>query len=260
LVLPFLVFLPVAAWSGVGIWRSAGRRIDFARPFWGWIARAAVVAGVAILILATIMLVRAGSTILSARANPAIVAYEVSLRGNTAVFHGEITGAAADELELLLKEKSVKRLALAGSGGGDLDQTLRLAKLIRERRLFVVALAECDAACTLLLAAGKVRAIAPGTIMGFTAEPDSAMRLYKQAGLGAPFLDGLRKQPPDAVFEPPLYNLIASGFLTDIFVAAERHYVAAPKWCAKNLAACGRSGRQNMDVEKKSSGGNGDGR
>src|SRR5476651_588683 len=69
LVLPFFVFLAVATWSGVGIWRSAGRRIDFARPVWGWIARAGVVAGIAILILATMMLVRAGSTILSARDN-----------------------------------------------------------------------------------------------------------------------------------------------------------------------------------------------
>jgi hypothetical protein len=254
LVLPFFVFLAVAAWSGVGIWRSAGRRIDFARPFWGWIARAAVVLGVAILILAAIMLVRAGGAILSARANATVAAYEVSLRGNTAVFHGEITSAAADELELLLKDKSVKRLALAGSSGGDLGQALRLAKLIQDRKLFVVALAQCDAACTLLLAAGKVRAVVPDTIMGFAAEPDSAMRLYRQAGLGAAFVDSLRKNPPDALFEPALYNLIASGFLTDIFVAAERHYISAPKWCARNLTACGRSGRQNMDAEKNSGG------
>lgn len=259
LVLPFLVFLPVAAWSGVGVWRSAGRRIDFARPFWGWMARAAVVAGVAILILASIMLVRAGSTILSARANATLAAYEVSLRGNTAVFHGEITKAAADELELLLKDKSVKRLALAGSSGGDLAQALRLAKLIRDRKLFVVALAQCDGACTLLLAAGKVRAVVPDTIMGFAAQPEPAMRFYKQAGLGAAFADSLRKQPPGALFEPALYNLITSGFLTDIFVAAERRYISAPKWCAKNLAACGRSGRQNLGLEKNS-GGNADGK
>lgn len=257
LVLPFLVLLPVAAWSGVGIWRSAGRRIDFARPFWAWLARAAVVAGIAILFLGVIMLVRASLAIMSAHANGSIAAYEVSLRGNTAVFHGEITSAAADELELLLKDKSVKRLALAGSGGGDLSQALRLAKLIQDRKLFVVALAQCDSACTLLLAAGKMRAIVPDTIMRFGAGPDSALRLYKQARLDGAFVDSLRKQPPDALLEPALYNLIASGFLTDIFVAAERRYVAAPKWCARNLAACGRSGRENLDLEKNS-GGNGD--
>lgn len=254
LVLPFLAFLPVAAWSGVGIWRSAGRRIDFARPFWGWMARASVVAGVVILSLATIMIARAGSAILSARATAPVPAYEVSLRGNTAVFHGEITQAAADELELLLKDKSVKRLALAGSSGGDPGQALRLARLIGARKLFVVALAQCDAACTILLAAGNVRAVVPDTIMGFGAEPDLAMRLYRQAGLGEAFLDGLRRQPPDALFEPSLYDLIARGFLTDIFVAAEHHYISAAKWCAKNLTACGRSGRQNMDAERNSGG------
>ena len=53
--------------------------------------------------------------------------------------------------------------------------------------------------------------------------------------------------------------VIASGFLTDIFVAADGHYIPAPKWCAKNLTQCGRSGRQNMDAQKNS-GGNGDGK
>jgi hypothetical protein len=85
------------------------------------------------------------------------------------------------------------------------------------------------------------------------------MGLYRQAGLGAAFLSGLRKQPSDSLFEPALYNLIASGFITDVFVAAEHHYISAPKWCAKNLAACGRNGRQNMDAEKNS-GGSGDGK
>jgi hypothetical protein len=185
----------------------------------------------------------------------------VNLRGNTAVFHGEITKPAADELELLLRDRSVKRLAIAGSNGGDLQQTLRLAQIIHVRRLFVVGLAQCDAACTLLLAAGQVRAIVPDTIMGFTAVPGSpaAMRLYRQAGLSVLLLDGLRKLPPDTLFEPPLRTLIVSGFLNNIFVSAQRRYVPARAWCAKNLVACERTGRQNMDAVRNT-GDDGDGK
>jgi hypothetical protein len=261
LVSPFLVLLGAAAWSGVGIWRSAGRRIDFSRPVWGWIARGAVVTTAAILVACAIILAGALREIILFPDGRAAASYEVALRGNTAVFHGQITTAAADELELLLKDQSVKRLAIAGSNGGDVEPALRLAQLIRARKLFVVALAQCDAACTLLLAAGDVRAVAPDTIMGFGSNAGSpdAMRLYRQAGLSAAFVNDLSNQKPDVLVEPTLRTLIASGFLTNIFVDANKRYVLARTWCIRHAAACVRTGRQ-IGEAKKSSGGTGDGK
>jgi hypothetical protein len=259
MVLPFFVLVPAAAWSGAGIWNSAARHLNFARPLWIWSARASVVMGaVALVLTASLIAKSARSILLAPEGEPA--AYEVTLRGNTAVFHGEIGKAAADELELLLKEKSVKRLAIAGSNGGDLAQALRLATIIHARKLFVVALSQCDAACTLLLAAGQVRAVVPDTIMGFGAVPGSpaALRFYRQAGLSTLLVDGLRKLPPDTLFEPSLRTLIVSGFLNNVFVNAKRRYVSARAWCAHNKMACDHTGRQNMDAAKVSGGvGNG---
>lgn len=255
LALPVLLLLLVSIWSAVGIWRSAGRRIDFARPFWGWAARLMLPTIAALLILVTAMFLRATSAMLAAPANGRDSAYDVALRGNTAVLRGELTPAAAGELELLLKDKTVKRLALAGSGGGDMDQALRLARIIRDRRLFVVALAQCDGACTLLLAAGRSRALLPDTIIGFGAASAEATRIYRQAGLSAHFFDGLNNQNRDALVEPPLRTLITLGFVTDIFVSALRRYVPAPGWCAKHLATCNNTGRQNMQARDNSGGG-----
>ncbi len=251
---PVVALLLVAAWSGVGIWRSAGRRIDFARPVWGWTARLALPTVAVILVLTAAMFLRATSTMLSTSGAGPGSAYDVTLRGNTAVFHGELTTAAAGELELLLKDKSVKRLALAGSGGGDMGQALRLAGIVHDRKLFVVALTQCDAACTLLLAAGRVRALLPDTIVGFGAASEAATHIYRQAGLSARFFDGLRSQGPDARFEPPLRTLITIGFVTDIFVSALRRYVPAAGWCAKHLAACNHTGRQNTNGQNNSRG------
>ena len=260
MVLPFLALLPVAAWSGAGIWNSAGHRFNFSRPLWGLIARGGVLLGGVALVVAAMLLARTARAILLPPEVEPGPAYEVTLRGNTAVFHGEVSKAAADDLELLLKDRSVKRLAIAGSNGGELQQVLRLATIIHQRKLFVVALAQCDAACTLLLAAGHVRAIVPDTIIGFAAPTGSpeARQLYGQAGLSGLLLDGLRKLPPGTLFEPPLRTLIVSGFVNNVFVSAQRRYLAARVWCAKNLVACNRTGRQNMDAIKNSGGtGNG---
>jgi hypothetical protein len=261
MVLPFVALLPIAAWSGAGIWNSAGHRFNVSRPIWALVARSAVLAGAVALLVAGTFLARTARAILLAPEIEPGPAYEVTLRGNTAVFHGEVSKPAADELELLLQDRSVKRLAIAGSNGGELQQVLRLATIVHRRKLFVVALAQCDAACTLLLAAGHIRAIVPDTIIGFAAPTGSpeARQLYREAGLSGLLLDGLRKLPPGTLFEPPLRTLIVSGFVNNVFVSTQRRYLAARIWCAKNLVACNRTGRQNMDA-MKNSGGIGDGK
>ncbi|MGZ5999865.1 MAG: hypothetical protein ACXWLC_10810 [Rhizomicrobium sp.] len=253
----FLVFALIDVWAGVGIWRSAGRRILFGRRGWAWAARAAISSNFAVLILACVMLVNKTHAIVSP-AHDMAGSYEVTLRGTTAVLHGQITKAAADELELLLNDKTVKRLAIAVGSGGEIGPALRLAKLIHARRLFVVALAQCDGACTLLLAAGGARAAVPETIIGFNAGTAETQQVYREAGLAGPLLDSLRRQQVGAMYEPTLRVLIENRFLTDIFVDASRRYVRAPLWCAKNLVVCARTGRQNGDADKRP-GGNGDG-
>jgi hypothetical protein len=205
-----------------------------------------------VLLAATVLF---GSQLRSILERPRTVApsYEVTLRGNTAVFHGRLSQAAAGELELLLGDKSVKRLAIADSSGGEAQAALPLAKLIHTRKLFVVALANCDPACVLLLAAGSVRAILPETRLQFGSGIDA--KIYRQAGLvGMPFAALHAKRAADP-FAPSLRTLIANGFVTSIFVLANRHYVRAAEWCVKNPVACNRPAGQNAGAHETRGGG-----
>jgi hypothetical protein len=253
----FVVFALMDAWAAVGIWRSAGRRILFGHFGWAWISRIAVLMNFVVLLLAAVMLVNETHTLIW---GPSDLSghYEVTLRGTTAVFRGRLTPSAADDLELLLSDKTVRRLAIAESDGGDADAALRIARLARARKIFVVALSQCDGPCTLLLAAGGARAAVPQSVIVFGANAPDALQFYRQAGLAGPLLAVLNRLRPGASYEPTLRTLIENRFLTDIFVDATRRYARAPGWCAKNLVVCGRTGRQNRGPANRS-GGSGDG-
>lgn len=227
--LPVLLFVfALGVLSSVGIWRSTMRRPVVGRRTSAWaarIAQALVVMNVILAIAAGVRLAGDVRVLIAARQRPA-QGYEVTLRGNTAVFQGRMSAAAAGELELLLSDKSVKRLAIARSADGEVAPALPLAKIIRARKLFVVALAKCDSACTALLTAGGVRAIVPETVLTF--------------GSGKP--------------EPSLHRLIATGIVTTVFDAATRRYVRAAVWCAKNAVACARTGSQNAAARTRGDG------
>jgi hypothetical protein len=253
--LPFTLFVLADIWGAVGIWRCASKYNKFARPIAAWAARtaqAAVVTNFVVLVAATVMF---GSQLraIGESARATAPAYEVTLRGNTAVFHGRLSQAAAGELELLLGDKSVKRLAIADSSGGETRAALPLAKLIRTRKLFVVALATCDAACIFMLAAGDVRAVLPQTRLQFGNGIDT--NVYRQAGLiGMPF-DALHAKRPGGQFTPSLRMLIADGFVTSMFVVANRRYMRATEWCVKNPVACNRTAGQNAGAHETRGGG-----
>jgi len=86
-----------------------------------------------------------------------------------------------------------------------------------------------------------VRAILPETRLQFGSGIDNT--IYRQAGLvGMPF-DALRAQRAGTPFAPTLRTLIANGFVTSIFVLANRRYARASDWCVKNPKAAPGSRR-----------------
>jgi hypothetical protein len=245
-LLPLLFILALGVLSAVGIWRSTTRRPMFGRQESVWatrIAQVLVVLNVILAIAAGARLVADVRTLIAARQHPG-QGYEVALRGASAVFSGRLNAAAVGEVQLLLGDKSVRRLVITDGVGGDEATALPLAKLIHERKISVVALARCDAACTLLLAAGSVRAIVPTTLLTFGGDA----RIYRAAGLAGMPASLLASPGNTARIDPPIRTLIEDGFVTSIFVAKTRHYVRAPQWCAKNLVACARTGRQNDEA------------
>ena len=223
--LPFLILVLIDVWGAVGVWRCAGKQTIFGRRTSAWAergAQAVVIANAVAVVAAAVMIADQSRAVLRGP-RPVAPAYEVTLRGNTAVFQGRMNTAAADELELLLSDKSVKRLAITRSADGEVGSALKLVKLIRARNVFVIALAKCDAACTALLTAGSVRAIVPQTILNF---------------------GGSRP-------EPSLRSLIAAGVVTTIFDANTRRYVRARLWCANNPVVCAHTGSQNAETRTR---------
>lgn len=262
-VLPFLAYLPLLTWQLVGIWRSAGRRISDGRPAWAWIARIVIVVNLVVLATTFISNVKTNYSLVNAYFEERAARFEVEGHGNYAILHGEITDAAADQLEPLLKAPHMSRLVINGSNGGFVLPTLRLAKVIHDRKLMVVAIGECDSACTGLIAAADVRAINPDTICGFhrgtmaglndTAEGWNKVEdYYKSAGMSPKLLDKVRQHHgPRDLYEPKMRELIETGFITDIYDPGITHFVSSRDWCASHAVQCDRTGRQNAAAQPK---------
>ena len=259
-LLPVMALLPCAVWSGVGIWRSAGNRIAEGRYGWAWVARIVILFNLLALIMALITAGRVTYAIGSAAHNEDIAKSEVILQGDQAVFTGELTHAVEDKLTPMLKNLKVVRLVLSSNGGLILP-ALRLAKLVHERHLFVVAIGQCDSACAILLAAGGERAITPVTQVGFhsgTVEGFAPGELpnnhdedkyYKGAGLTEAMIAEIhRHHGLNDSFNPTLHALIDCGFLTQILVPKQHLYEFAGEWCAANAGLCGNSGKKNHSL------------
>ena len=260
-LLPFLAFLPFAAWSGVGIWRSAGHRIAEGRLGWAWVARVVILLNALTLAVSIAATARANYAIVNAFFDERAAKYSIVDKGSYVIFHGEITDAGANQLEPLLVNPRVKRLVINGSNGGFVAPTLRLAKVIHDRGLFVVALAQCASSCTVLLAAGATRAVEPGTELGFHLgtmagldDPalgwDEADRYYAGAGMSAELIARIRSHHgPHDLYRPPLRELIDDGFVTQVFVEQLDGYEPARTWCART-PACGGSSSQSYGASK----------
>jgi hypothetical protein len=268
-MLPFLAYQPIAVWQGVGIWRSAGRRIAEGKRGWSWVARIVVLGNVAVLLAAFYNYGRLNYALLNLSLEERAARYEVLSHGNYVVFHGEITVAAADKLAPLLEASKTRRLVINGSNGGFIRPTLRLAKIIHDRKLMVVAIGECDSACTALLAAAPDRAISSITIIGLhrgsiagVSDPGEAMSgwskieaYYKAAGMTPQLIARMRAHSGERDFyEPTMREMIAGGFLTEIFDVEDNRYVAASAWCIQRKAECDRTGRQNREAKHAAGG------
>ncbi len=210
-LLPLLLVFLLGVLSAVGIWRSTTRHQMFGRQASTWAVRSAqalVVLNVIVAMSVGARLVGDVRALIAARQLPA-QGYEVALRGTTAVFNGSLSAAAVAELQLLVNDKSIRRLAIADSARGD-------------------------------------AMIVPETLLTFGGDE----RIYRAAGLAGMPAALLAKSQNSTAIDPPIRSLIENGFVTSIFVAETRRYVRAPQWCAKNLVACARTGRQNAYAQQ----------
>ena len=263
IVLPFLLMVPLVIWGGVGIWRSAGRSIAEGRPVWAWIARLVVLFNGCVLLYSVAVYAQLMWSIGFAYFDQRNAHYEVSTVQDRVVFSGEITPESADTLVPLLQAKGIVRLVIRQSVGGYILPSLRIAKLVHDRGLTVVASGGCASMCTVILAAGTERFIMPTTVIRLhtgtqvgtntvAQQWGDAEKWYLQAGMTPELLAKVRAHSgPYDLYEPTMSELIVNGLATHVYDEKIVHFVPAQQWCEQNSDACSRTGTQNRTASKR---------
>src|SRR6188768_1842111 len=151
----------VSVWQWVGVWRASGRRKThfFARL----LARACVLASVVHVAVGIVQFTTQWRSLTPH--GPYLV--RVLGKPDEAELRGPLSdGVSTAMAELLQGHPSVRTLHIT-SPGGLVNEGLRLAELVRTRRLRVVVDSSCASACTLVLLASSERIMRPAAAIGF---------------------------------------------------------------------------------------------
>jgi hypothetical protein len=264
IVIPFLLMQPIMVWQGVGVWRSAGRRILDGQPGWAWAARLVVLGnGIVLMVLLATYAELTYSLLTIYKQEQA--GYTLVAKKNYVRFSGLITPANADKIIEYLDKASTQRLVIGLSGGGVVYPALRVAKVVHERKLTVVVVAECDSMCAAVLAAGAKRFIFPtaairlhsptwaGTNDRTPGESADLEDWYRQMGIAQELIAKMSAHAgPHDMYEPTLLELSTSGLVTDVYDKDSNLFVPIAAWCSQNMDQCSQTGLQNLkDSQKK---------
>ena len=97
------------------------------------------------------------------------VTCSASLRGTIATGASEVVAAVLNDIS----KKGLRPFVFLNSPGGDIDEAMRIGRLLRSHQSSVVAAKECNSACVLLIASGVTRS-----------------SHFAGVGIHSPFLDG----------------------------------------------------------------------
>lgn len=176
-VVTWVIALSVAVWQVVGTWRSAtrnaaARRAAGRRPVWATLAKAVMVVSV---FATAVQVLRAGvpqaidvyeAVVLG---DPDLPVFDIRVmrQGREAEFNGGIRLGAAEALRETLDRNPAIGVLHLTSIGGRFVEAQKMYALVRSRGIATYVPTRCESACTLVLAAGRKRWIAPDAAIGF---------------------------------------------------------------------------------------------
>lgn len=225
----FLVtfLLTVSVWSWVGIWRSASK----SNSGWAALAKASVVLGVLGQLgqLGPLWEWGKETAYLAVGTDTLGEMAEVEAVGQELRISGLLTnGIAAKFVDMLNDNPDITKVRI-NSVGGRLLEASKIARLVAERELHVIVDQECSSACTVVLLAGKLRALEANSAVGFhrptypglnraelSQMADEMAVAYRRQGLRASFVSRVMEVPPEDMWYPTeaeLFELrVLNGF------------------------------------------------
>jgi hypothetical protein len=149
--------------------------------------------------------------------------FQVSSNGAELKLSGDVAYDLADRLkEELDIHPGVSRIRLE-SGGGDVHEAFRAAKIIAAHNLDTVVSGKCVSACTIMFVAGKDRTLDKGAGLGFHAarseDPTegaagSFRAAFKPYGIDKAFVARVERTKPSEMWYPTRRELFAAHVLS----------------------------------------------
>jgi hypothetical protein len=219
-------------WAIRGTWASANRHTERGgRGFWAGLAKFVIFIGAIRVITQVIISVPAIGEhieVIGGAEHGPPMEVELLEDGQAMFVSGGFNDGEAEQLAAKLDAHPSVRMLVLSSGGGWLNEGMRMAELVRERKLNTHVIDECSSACTLAFLAGEARTMSPSGALGFHAsrsvgstatgpnrvETAELRAAYQQAGLPKAFIDKALATPHEDMWYPRYDALLDAGALT----------------------------------------------
>ena len=230
----------IAAWSYVGIFRSANRYIAEGKPaFWAGLAKFMVIIGVLGNLnqwyLHIIPQMKEYGLILTGHDPIGLAEMKVSNNGKAIIISKGLGTGSAKLFDQLLSHTSSVTSVILNSSGGRIMEATSIAKTVTRLKLDTYVENECVSACTYIFLAGRDRAATPNAKIGFhqpyfpgvSGEQQKLMTQdmidqYKQSGLSDQFLQRVWETPPEDMWYPSHEDLLAHKVVTRSSLGGEQ--------------------------------------
>lgn len=229
-------WLAILVWQTVGVFRSAGNRIQNYGSASNYYVALAVVLMSVTLALSNIANQMGEDIDYLQRAvdeyRPAEPTFSLNtINHNTLLLEGDIGYGATRQLKTILDNNSGMNQLILNSDGGVIVEGRGLAKLVKKYDLSTSVEKRCYSACTIVFIAGTHRKLSTSAELGFhqysvnsksylpwikpVEEQNKDLAFFVEKSVAPWFLAKMYNTPHSGIWKPSIDTLIQAGVLTD---------------------------------------------
>lgn len=234
----------VGAWSTIGTWRSAGYHVARGGVRgWAVTVQVLIVLGavgtVSNFFLYAMPQMKEHWLIAIDRDPQGRIETQLTRDGRALVLSGTLGAGSSSKVRSLLDQSPEVATLVLESPGGRLVEAVRIAKLIRERKLDTYVETHCESACTFIFLAGADRAATRDVRIGFhraffpgmspkldAAMTENMLKQYREAGLSDAFLARVRETQAADMWYPTHDELLEAHVVNRVSLGGEAAQVS----------------------------------